>query len=128
MTQPVVYEAEDPMPDEYREVLIRLLRVHADTEASVIFPETDWIRDHLTFAPTAEDRVIEASIYADESATGSSSPDSCARSASRSAPSISVAPAGGRKPRRCSGRGIRLRWTCSAARARAGWSATSPGV
>lgn len=66
MSRPVVYEPGDPMPDEFREVLVRLLRVHADTEASVIFPETDWIRDHITFAPTAEDRVIEAGIYADE--------------------------------------------------------------
>lgn len=66
MSRAVVYEPGDPMPDEFRQVLIRLLRVHADTETSVIFPETDWIRDHITFAPTAEDRVIEAGIYADE--------------------------------------------------------------
>jgi ring-1,2-phenylacetyl-CoA epoxidase subunit PaaA len=58
------------MPEEYRETLIRLLRVHADTEASVIFPETDWIRDHIAFAPTPQDRVIEAAIYADEQRHG----------------------------------------------------------
>jgi len=60
------FEADDPMPEEYREILIRLLKVHADTETSVIFPETDWIRSHMNLAPTPEERVIEASIYADE--------------------------------------------------------------
>jgi ring-1,2-phenylacetyl-CoA epoxidase subunit PaaA len=64
------FEPHDPMPEEYREVLIRLLRVHADTETSVIFPETDWIRNHLTLAPTPEERVIEANIYADEQRHG----------------------------------------------------------
>lgn len=60
------FEAHDPMPEEYREVLIRLLRIHADTEVSVLYRETDPIRHHIELAPTVEDRVIEGKIYSDE--------------------------------------------------------------
>ena len=60
------FEARDPMPEEYREVLLRLLRIHADTEVSVLYRETDPIRHHIDLAPTVEDRVIEGKIYSDE--------------------------------------------------------------
>lgn len=39
------FDVGDPLPDEYRELLYRVLKVAADTETSLLFPETDWLDD-----------------------------------------------------------------------------------
>jgi len=63
---PRTYEAGDPMPDEYRELLYKLLKVAADTETSLLFPETDWLKGIIDLAPTPEDRLRITRLYWEE--------------------------------------------------------------
>ncbi|MGH7966623.1 MAG: hypothetical protein ACRERD_33140, partial [Candidatus Binatia bacterium] len=60
------YEATDPMPDEYRELLLHVLRIGADIETSLLFPETDYLKHVIDFAPTPEDRIKIADLYVQE--------------------------------------------------------------
>lgn len=60
------YEATDQMPDEYRELLLHVLRIGADIESSLLFPETDYLKHVIDFAPTPEDRVRIADLYLQE--------------------------------------------------------------
>lgn len=65
------YEATDPMPEEYRDLLIRLLRIQADTETYLLFPK-GWAQyAHIVdLAPTLEDRVKAAQYLAEETRHG----------------------------------------------------------
>jgi ring-1,2-phenylacetyl-CoA epoxidase subunit PaaA len=65
------YEAMDLMPDEYRELLVRLLRIQADTETYLLFPK-GWAQyAHIAnLAPTLEDRVKVAQYLAEETRHG----------------------------------------------------------
>lgn len=65
------YEAMDPMPEEYRDLLIRLLRIQADTETYLLFPK-GWAQyAHIVdLAPTLEDRVKVAQYLAEETRHG----------------------------------------------------------
>jgi len=63
---PQTFEASDPMPDEYRELLLRVLKVAADTETSLLFPESDWLKGVMDLAPTPEDRLKMSRFYAEE--------------------------------------------------------------
>lgn len=57
------YEPTDPMPEEYRELLIRLLTIQADSELGVtIIQHIPWVAK----APTANDMWIEAKIVTEE--------------------------------------------------------------
>ena len=60
------YEAADSLPDEYRELLYKVLKVAADTETSLLFPETDWLKAIIDLAPMPEDRQRIARLYAEE--------------------------------------------------------------
>ena len=61
------YEATDPMPEEYRDLLIRLLRIQADTETYLLTPK-GWAQyAHIAdLAPTMEDRAKVAHYLAEE--------------------------------------------------------------
>ena len=61
------YEATDPMPEEYRDLLIRLLRIQADTETYLLAPK-GWAQyAHIAdLAPTLEDRAQVAHYLAEE--------------------------------------------------------------
>lgn len=65
------YEATDPMPEEYRDLLIRLLRIQADTETYLLFPK-GWAQyaHVMDLAPTLEDRVKVAQYLAEETRHG----------------------------------------------------------
>lgn len=60
------FESTDPMPEEYRELLLRVLKVAADTETSLLFPESDWLKGVIDLAPTPEDRLKMSRFYAEE--------------------------------------------------------------
>lgn len=60
------FEAGDPLPDEYRELLYRVLKVAADTETSLLFPETDWLKGIIGLAPTPEDKLRITRLYWEE--------------------------------------------------------------
>jgi 1,2-phenylacetyl-CoA epoxidase catalytic subunit len=60
------YQAGDPLPEEYRELLYKVLRVAADTETSLLFPETDWLKRIIDLAPTPEDRIRITRLYLEE--------------------------------------------------------------
>lgn len=60
------FEAGDRLPDEYRELLYRLLKVAADTETSLLFPETDWLKGIIDLAPTPADRIRITRLYWEE--------------------------------------------------------------
>ena len=63
---PQTYEAGDPLPDEYRELLYRVLKVAADTETSLLFPETDYLKKIIDLAPTPEDKLRITRLYWEE--------------------------------------------------------------
>ncbi len=60
------FEAGDPLPDEYRQLLSKVLKVAADTETSLLFPETDWLKGIIDLAPTPEDRIRITRLYWEE--------------------------------------------------------------
>ncbi len=55
-------EAHDPMPDEYRENLINLLEMQADSELSGAYGYIPWIEK----APTIHEKLLVAQIVKDE--------------------------------------------------------------
>lgn len=59
-------ETVEQMPDEYREVLIKLIYALASTEFASVEQHQPWINQ----GPTAEDRFIQAQIAADEAHQG----------------------------------------------------------
>ncbi len=63
---PKEYGATDPLPEEYRQLLYKVLKVAADTETSLLFPETDWLKGIIDLAPTPEDRIRIAHLYWEE--------------------------------------------------------------
>lgn len=60
------FEATDPLPDEYRKLLYKVLKVAADTETSLLFPETDWLKGIIDLAPTPQDRIRITRLYWEE--------------------------------------------------------------
>lgn len=60
------FEATDPLPDEYRQLLYKVLKVAADTETSLLFPETDWLQHIIDLAPTPEERIRITRLYWEE--------------------------------------------------------------
>src|SRR5712691_12972235 len=60
------FDAGDPLPEEYRRLLYKVLKVAADTETSLLFPETDWLKGIIDLAPTPEDRIRIAHLYWEE--------------------------------------------------------------
>jgi len=60
------FEATDPLPDEYRQLLYKVLKVAADTETSLLFPETDWLKHIIDLAPTPEERIRITRLYWEE--------------------------------------------------------------
>jgi len=61
------YEPSDPIPDEYRDLLTRLLWIQADTETYILAPK-GWAQyAHIAdLAPTMEDRASVAHYLAEE--------------------------------------------------------------
>jgi 1,2-phenylacetyl-CoA epoxidase catalytic subunit len=60
------FEAGQPLPDEYRQLLYKVLKVAADTETSLLFPETDWLKGIIDLAPTPADRIRITRLYWEE--------------------------------------------------------------
>ncbi len=60
------FEAGEPLPDEYRQLLYKVLKVAADTETSLLFPETDWLKAIIDLAPTPADRIRITRLYWEE--------------------------------------------------------------
>jgi len=65
-TGPREFDATDPLPDEYRQLLYKVLKVAADTETSLLFPETDWLQHIIDLAPTPEERIRITRLYWEE--------------------------------------------------------------
>lgn len=64
------YEATDPMPEEYRELLIRLLMIQADTETRILFDDWPRYARFPELAPTLEDRMVVISYLREEAGHG----------------------------------------------------------
>jgi len=64
------YEATDPMPGEYRDLLIRLLMIQADTETRILFDDWPHYARFPEFAPTPEDRMVTISYLREEAGHG----------------------------------------------------------
>ncbi len=60
------FDAGDRLPEEYRELLGKVLKVAADTETSLLFPETDWLKGIIDLAPTPADRIRITRLYWEE--------------------------------------------------------------
>ena len=60
------FDAGDPLPEEYRALLYKVLKVAADTETSLLFPETDWLKGIIDLAPTPADRIRITHLYWEE--------------------------------------------------------------
>ncbi len=58
------YERGDELPDEYRELLLQMVRVQVDVEGVLLFK--DWMRPFLDLAPTPFDRMRITRLYAEE--------------------------------------------------------------
>ena len=65
-TQKQQYDVGDPLPEEYRQLLYKVLKVAADTETSLLFPETDWLQKIIDLAPTPEERIVITRLYWEE--------------------------------------------------------------
>lgn len=60
------YSEGAAMPEEYKDLLVHLIWISADTETSLLFPETDWLQHVIDLAPTPRDRVTIGALYAEE--------------------------------------------------------------
>ena len=60
------FDAGDSLPEEYRGLLHKVLKVAADTETSLLFPETDWLKGIIDLAPTPADRIRITHLYWEE--------------------------------------------------------------
>lgn len=60
------FDVGDPLPEEYRQLLYKVLKVGADTETSLLFPETDWLKCIIDLAPTPADRIRITRLYWEE--------------------------------------------------------------
>ncbi len=61
-----VYEAADPMPADYRKLVLHLLWIGADVETTLLFKETDYLKKIIDLAPTPLDRLQISHLYAQE--------------------------------------------------------------
>lgn len=68
--RPREFEASDPLPEEYRQLLYKVLKVAADTETSLLFPETDWLKHIIDLAPTPKERLRITRLYWEELSHG----------------------------------------------------------
>ena len=59
-----VFEPNDPMDPEYRDLILRLLRVQADLESYLLFE--DYLHPLLMLAPTPSEKMRYAQLYAEE--------------------------------------------------------------
>jgi len=60
------FDAGDPLPEDYRGLLYKVLKVAADTETSLLFPETDWLKVIIDLAPSPPDRIRITHLYWEE--------------------------------------------------------------
>jgi ring-1,2-phenylacetyl-CoA epoxidase subunit PaaA len=58
------YGAGDELPDEYRELLLQLVRVQVDVEGVLLFK--DFFRPYIDLAPTPADRMRITRLYSEE--------------------------------------------------------------
>lgn len=58
------YDADAEFPDEYRQLLLQLVRVQVDVEGVLLFK--DWMRPLIDLAPTPLDRMRWTRLYAEE--------------------------------------------------------------
>src|SRR5438309_1053470 len=58
------YDTGDELPDEYRQLLLQLVRVQVDVEGILLFK--DFFRPYIDLAPTPLDRMRITKLYCEE--------------------------------------------------------------
>jgi 1,2-phenylacetyl-CoA epoxidase catalytic subunit len=58
------FDARDELPEEFRQLLLQLVRVQVDVEGVLLFK--DWFRPYIDLAPTPADRMRITRLYSEE--------------------------------------------------------------